>query len=123
MIDQWAPIDVRQFRPTWPLGPQTAVSPDGHAEPVLRMLRQQQMDTKQLGAKHYEPEGPGDVEPGKREQQLPLTDDEIEKMYETCQRDGKTGKHNGMATMLPISSALAGFSGGMSGSRTRELLY
>lgn len=57
------------------------------------------------------------------EQQVPLTDDEIEKMYETCQRDGKTGKHNGMATMLPISSALAGFSGGMSGSRTRELLY
>jgi site-specific recombinase XerD len=25
MIDQWEPIDVRQFRSTWPVSPQTAV--------------------------------------------------------------------------------------------------
>jgi hypothetical protein len=64
MMDQWETIDIRQFRSTWVISPQTAVRWMAMLKPFFEYcVSNKQMDTKQPGSKRQQPEGQGDVEP------------------------------------------------------------
>lgn len=88
MLDQWGPIDVREFRSSWSVSPQTATknlstvkaffefcfSNEWIARNPARLVR------KQRGR---------DAADRRGEQKLPFSDEELRKMYEAC--DGKYG--------------------------------
>jgi len=92
MIDQWEPIDVRQFRSTWPLSPQTAVRRMAMLKPFFEYCVSNKWMPSNPARSIKNPKG-REMSSRANEQKLPFTDDEIKKMYEACQRYGKTSKH------------------------------
>jgi integrase len=92
MIDQWEPIDVRQFRSTWPVSPQTAVRRMAMMKPFFEYC----VSNKWIGSNPARAvKNPKGREMANRgdEQKLPFTDDEIKKMYKACDVYGKTHRH------------------------------
>jgi integrase len=92
MIDQWQPIDVRQFRATWPVSPQTAVRRMAMMKPFFEYcVSNKWMDSNPARAvknpKGREMANRGD------EQKLPFSDEEIKRMYQACEEYGKTYRH------------------------------
>lgn len=92
MIDQWEPIDIRQFRSTWPLSPQTAVRRMAMLKPFFDYCVSNKWIQSNPARSIKNPKG-REMASGANEQKLPFTDDEIKKMYEACQRYGTTSKH------------------------------
>jgi integrase len=106
MVDQWEPIDVRQFRSTWPVSPQTAVRRMAMLKPFFEYcVSNKWMQTNPARAVKN-PKGREMTSRG-NEQKLPFSDDEIKRMYEACQQYGKTYRHkwNGedMADFISMS--------------------
>jgi integrase len=106
MIDHWEPLDVRQFRSTWPVGPQTAVRRMAMLKPFFEYcVSNKWMETNPARAV----KNPKGREMGNRgdEQKFPFTDDEIKRMYEACEKYGGTYRHkwNGedMADFISLS--------------------
>jgi integrase len=92
MIDQWEPIDVREFRSTWPLSPQTAVRRMAMLKPFFEYCVSNKWIQSNPARSIKNPKG-REMSSRANEQKLPFTDDEIKKMYEACQRYGTTNKH------------------------------
>ena len=92
MIDQWEPIDVRQFRSTWPLSPQTAVRRMAMLKPFFEYCVSNKWIQSNPARNIKKPKG-REMLSRANEQKLPFTDDEIKKMYEACQKYGKTSRH------------------------------
>jgi len=92
MIDQWEPIDVRQFRSTWPLSPQTAVRRMAMLKPFFEYCVSNKWIQSNPARGIKNPKGRA-LSSRANEQKLPFSDDEIKKMYAACQRYGKTSKH------------------------------
>lgn len=92
MIDQWQPIDVRQFRSTWPVSPQTAVRRMAMMKPFFEYCVSNKWIKENPARGIKNPKG-RDMSDRANEQKLPFTDDEIKKMYEACQEYGRTDRH------------------------------
>jgi integrase len=90
MIDQWEPLDVRQFRSTWPVSPQTAVRRMAMLKPFFEYcVSNKWMESNPARAV----KNPRGREMTRSEQKLPFTDDEIARMYDACRQYGKTYRH------------------------------
>lgn len=104
MIDQWEPMDVRQFRSTWPVSPQTAVRRMAMLKPFFEYcVSNNWIEDNPAGAV----KNPKGREMSHSEQKYPFTDEEIKKMYEACEKYGQTYRHkwNGedMADFISLS--------------------
>jgi integrase len=90
MIDQWEPLDVRQFRSTWPVSPATAVRRMAMLKPFFEYCVSNKWiasnparavkNPKTRGMKHSE-------------QKFPFTDEELKRTYDACPRYGQTYRH------------------------------
>jgi len=90
MIDQWQPIDIRQFRSTWPVSPQTAVRRMAMMKPFFEYcLSNKWVDSNPARAV----KNPKGREMTHSEQKYPFTDEEIQRMYEACKKYGQTYRH------------------------------
>ena len=106
MIDQWDPLDVRQFRSTWPVSPQTAVRRMAMLKPFFEYcVSNKWMQTNPARAVKN-PKGREMANRG-NEQKFPFSDDEIKRMYEACQKYGGTYRHkwdgDDMADFISLS--------------------
>jgi integrase len=90
MIDQWEPMDVRQFRSTWPVSPQTAVRRMAMMKPFFEYCVSNKWIESNPARAVKNPKG---REMTHSEQKYPFTDEEIKRMYEACERYGKTYRH------------------------------
>lgn len=90
MIDQWEPMDVRQFRSTWPVSPQTAVRRMAMLKPFFEYCVSNKWMQSNPARAVKNPRG---REMTHSEQKLPFTDDEIARMYDACRQYGKTYRH------------------------------
>jgi integrase len=101
-IDQWEPLDVRQFRSTWPVSPQTAVRRMAMLKPFFEYcVSNKWMGTNPARAVK-KPKGREMANRG-NEQKFPFTDDEIKRMYEACEKYGGPIDTNGTARIWRIS--------------------
>jgi integrase len=92
MIDQWETIDIRQFRSTWAISPQTAVRRMAMLKPFFEYCVSNKWVQSNPARSVNNPKG-REMSSQTNEQKQPFTDDEIKKMYEACQGYGKTSKH------------------------------
>jgi integrase len=90
MIDQGEPIDVRQFRSTWKVSPQTAVRRMAMLKPFFEYCASNKWMQSNPARAIKKPRG---REMTHSEQKLPFTDDEIAGMYDACSEYGKTYRH------------------------------
>ena len=106
MIDQWEPIDVRQFRSTWPVSPQTAVRRMAMMKPFFEYCVSNKWIETNPARAVKNPKGREMANRG-NEQKFPFSDDEIKKMYEACQKYGGTYRHrwdgDDMADFISLS--------------------
>jgi integrase len=89
-IDQWEPLDVRQFRSTWPVSPQTGVRRMAMMKPFFEYCVSNKWMPSNPARAVKNPKG---REMTHSEQKYPFRDDEIAKMYKACQQYGKTYRH------------------------------
>lgn len=90
MIDQWEPIDVRQFRSTWPVSPQTAVRRMAMLKPFFEYCVSNKWIQSNPARAVKNPKG---REMTHNEQKFPFSDEEIKGMYDACQQYGKSYRH------------------------------
>lgn len=90
MIDQWEPLDVRQFRSTWPVSPQTAVRRMAMLKPFFEYCVSNKWMQSNPARAVKNPKG---REMTHNEQKFPFSDEEIKRMYEACQQYGKSYRH------------------------------
>jgi hypothetical protein len=90
MIDQWEPLDVRQFRSTWPVSPPTAVRRMAMLKPFFEYcLSNQWIESNPARAV----KNPKTRAMQHSEQKFPFTDEELARMYAACERYGRTWRH------------------------------
>lgn len=92
MIDQWQPLDVRQFRSTWPVSPQTAVRRMAMMKPFFEYCVSNKWMGENPARGIRNPRG-REMSDRANEQKLPFTDEEIKKMYKACEEYGRTDRH------------------------------
>jgi integrase len=84
-IDQGEPFDVRQFRSTWPVSPQTAVRRMAMLKPFFEYCLSNKWISSNPARAVKNPRG---REMKIDDQKLPFTDDELNGMYKACERYG-----------------------------------
>ena len=84
--------DVRQFRTSWPVNPQTGVRRMAMMKPFFEYCVSNKWIKENPARGIKNPKG-RDMSDRANEQKLPFTDDEIKKMYEACQEYGRTDRH------------------------------
>jgi len=92
MIDQWEPTDVREFRTSWAINPQTGARRMAMLKPFLEYCVANEWITRNPARLVKNPRG-RDAAEKRAEQKLPFTDDELKRMYEACPKYGTTPKH------------------------------
>jgi integrase len=92
MIDQWEPTDVREFRTSWAINPQTGARRMSMLKPFLEYCVANEWITRNPARAVKNPKG-RDAAEKRAEQKLPFTDDELKRMYEACPQYGTTPKH------------------------------
>jgi integrase len=106
MIDQWEPLDVRQFRSTWPVSPQTAVRRMAMLKPFFEYCVSNKWIDSNPARAVKNPKGREMANRGS-EQKFPFSDDEIKAMYDACQKYGGTYRHkwdgDDMADFISLS--------------------
>ncbi|HEY4089445.1 MAG TPA: tyrosine-type recombinase/integrase, partial [Bryobacteraceae bacterium] len=90
LIDQWEPLDVRQFRSTWPVSPQTGVRRMAMLKPFFEYCVSNKWIESNPARAVKNPKG---REMTHSEHKFPFTDDEIKKMYAACPKYGGTYRH------------------------------
>src|SRR5437879_4773813 len=86
MIDQWEPLDVREFRSSWNVAPGTAVRNMAMLKPFFQWCLDNEWITRNPARLVKNPKG-RDV--AREEQKLPFADDELKRMYDACQKYGQ----------------------------------
>ncbi len=89
-VEQWGPIDVREFRSSWGVGPQTAIKNMSVIKAFFEFCFANEWITRNPASlvKNRRSRDAGD---SRNEQKLPFSDDELKRMYEACEtKYGKT---------------------------------
>jgi integrase len=89
-IDQWEPLDIRQFRSTWPVSPQTGVRRMAMLKPFFEYCVSNKWIESNPARAVKNPKG---REMAHSEHKFPFTDDEIKEMYAACPKYGGTYRH------------------------------
>jgi integrase len=92
MIDQWEPTDVREFRTSWAINPQTGARRMSMLKPFFEYCVANEWITRNPARAVKNPRG-RDAAEKRAEQKLPFTDDELKRMYDACPKYGTTPKH------------------------------
>ena len=92
MIDQWEPPDVREFRTSWAINPQTGARRMSMLKPFFKYCVTNEWITRNPARLVKNPRG-RDAADNRAEQKLPFTDDELKQMYDACPKYGNTPKH------------------------------
>lgn len=92
MIDQWEPTDVREFRTSWAINPQTGARRMSMLKPFFEYCVGNEWITRNPARMVKNPRG-RDAGEKRNEQKLPFTDDELKRMYDACPKYGATPKH------------------------------
>ncbi|WP_321477681.1 tyrosine-type recombinase/integrase [uncultured Paludibaculum sp.] len=89
MISQWTPLDVREFRASWGVGPQTSIKRLSTVKAFFEFCLTNEWVTRNVARLVKNPRGKaaGDR---RGEQKLPFTDDELDKMFAACATYGST---------------------------------
>ena len=89
MLDQWGPIDVREFRSSWTVSPQTAAKNMSTVKAFFEFCLSNEWVSRNPARLVKNPRG-RDAADRRNEQKLPFTDAELAKMYDACEK--KYGK-------------------------------
>jgi integrase len=89
MLDQWGPIDVREFRSSWSVSPQTAAKNMSSVKAFFEFCLSNEWIARNPGRLVKNQRG-RDAADRRTEQKLPFSDEELRRMYEAC--DTKYGK-------------------------------
>ena len=92
MIDQWEPTDVRDFRTSWAINPQTGARRMAMLKPFFEYCVANEWITRNPARLVKNPRG-RDAGEKRAEQKLPFTDDELKRMYDACPKYGTSAKH------------------------------
>lgn len=92
MMDQWEPVDVREFRSSWAISPQTAARNMSMVKPFFEYCVANKWLTSNPARMVKNPRG-RDAAEKRAEQKLPFTDEELKRMYDACPSYGNTVKH------------------------------
>jgi integrase len=92
MIDQWEPTDVREFRTSWAINPQTGARRMSMLKPFFEYCVGNEWITRNPARMVKNPRG-RDAGEKRAEQKLPFTDDDLKRMYDACPNYGATPKH------------------------------
>lgn len=84
MIDQWKPIDVREFRASWEVSPQTAAKNMSTIKTFFEFCVSNEWITRNPARLVKNPRT-RDAAERRNEQKLPFSDDELKLMYEACE--------------------------------------
>lgn len=88
-IDQWTPLDVREFRSSWPVSPRTAARSMSLVKNFFEYCHSNEWMPRNPARMVKNPRG-RDTADLRNEQKLPFTDAELRRMYEACEtRYGK----------------------------------
>jgi integrase len=90
MIDQWEPMDVRDFRTSWAINPRTGARRMAMLKPFFEYCVSNEWIIRNPARAVKNPKG-RDID--RAEQRLPFTDDELKRMYDACPKYGHTPKH------------------------------
>jgi hypothetical protein len=91
-IDQWEPTDVRDFRTSWAINPQTGARCMAMLKPFFEYCLANEWITRNPARLVKNPRG-RDAGEKRAEQKLPFTDDELKRMYTACPKYGTSGKY------------------------------
>lgn len=83
MIDQWGPIDVREFRQSWTVSPVTAVKNMSIVKAFFEFALSNEWITRNPARLVKNPRGRAAAESRSKER-LPFSDDELKRMFEAC---------------------------------------
>lgn len=89
MLDQWGPVDVREFRASWPVSPRTAAENMSTIKLFFEFCLSNEWISRNPARLVKNPRGRDAVDL-RGGQKLPFTDAELERMYQAC--DTKYGK-------------------------------
>jgi integrase len=92
MIDQWGPSDVREFRSSWPVSPQTACRRMSMLRAFFEFCLSNEWIDRNVARLVKNPKS-RDAGDRRNEQKLPFTDDEIKRMYDACPKYGTEPKY------------------------------
>jgi site-specific recombinase XerD len=85
MLDQWTPIDVRELRSSWSVGPQTAAKNMSTVRSFFEYCLANEW-LKRNPARLVKNQRSRDAADRRNEQSLPFSDNELRKMYEACEK-------------------------------------
>jgi hypothetical protein len=89
MLEQWTPMDIREMRISWDVAPQTAAKNMSTVKAFFEFCVGNDWLPKNP-ARYVKRQRSRDAADRRNEQKLPFSDDEIKRMYETCEsRYGK----------------------------------
>ena len=91
MIDEWEPTDVREFRTSWAINPQTGARRMSMLKPFFEYCLSNEWITRNPARLVKNPRG-RDAGEKRAEQKLPFTDEEIKRMYEVCPQYGTSDR-------------------------------
>jgi integrase len=92
MVDQWEPIDVRDFRTSWAINPRTGARRMAMLKPFFEYCLSNEWIKRNPARLVKNPRG-REASEHRAEQKLPFTDDELKHMYDACPQYGTTPKH------------------------------
>ena len=92
MMDQWEPSDVREFRTSWGVSPQTAGRNMSMVKPFFEYCVANKWLTGNPARMVKNPRG-RDASEKRGEQKLPFTDDELTRMYAATKKYPNTYRH------------------------------
>jgi integrase len=84
MLDQWGPVDVREFRASWGVGPGTSAKDLSTVKSFFEFCVSNDWLPKNP-ARLVKNQRGRDAGDRRNEQKLPFTDDELQKMYDACE--------------------------------------
>ncbi|PYR95719.1 MAG: hypothetical protein DMG16_29780 [Acidobacteria bacterium] len=90
MIDQWEPLDVREFRSSWKVSPGTAVRNMAMLKPFFEWCLNNEWVSRNPARLVKNPKG---REVRRAEQKLPFTDEELKRIYEACKTYGRESRY------------------------------
>jgi integrase len=86
MLDQWGPIDVREFRSSWSVSPQTAAKNMSTVKTFFEFCFSNEWISRNP-ARLVKAQRGRDSGDRRNEQKLPFSDQELRKMYDACETD------------------------------------
>lgn len=84
LLEQWDPIDVRDFRSSWSVSPQTAAKNMSIVKAFFEFCLANEWTVRNPARLVRNPRG-RDAADRRNEQKLPFSDEELRKMYEACE--------------------------------------